>query len=140
MPKSAILTLPRRVSEHVLGLEVAVGDAVALRVREPGEHALEHAEHLRQLERADQRPQRAAGDVLHRDVGHAVVLEEVEQRDDVRVVERGGEPRLATKRCASVGSSLSRSRRLSTTSRSSAGWRTRYTTAIPPRASMRTIS
>ena len=42
-----------------------------------------------------ERPQRPAGHVLHRDVGHAVVLEEVEQGYDVRVVELRRQPRLA---------------------------------------------
>ena len=81
--------------QHVLRLEVAVRDALALRVSEPGEHALDDAADLRQLEPAHELAQRAARDVLHRDVGDAVVLEEVEQRDDVRVVERGRQPRLA---------------------------------------------
>ncbi len=70
-------------------------DPVPLRVHEPGQRALEDTEHLRQLERSDERPQRAARDVLHRDVGNAVVFEEVEQRHDVRVVERRRQPRLA---------------------------------------------
>jgi hypothetical protein len=81
--------------QEVLRLEVAVGDALALRVAEPGEHALDHPADLRQLEPADELAQRAARDVLHRDVRDAVVLEEVEQRDDVRVIQRGGEPGLA---------------------------------------------
>ena len=44
---------------------------------------------------ADERPQRAALDVLHRDVRRALVLEVVVDGDDVRVAERPGHPRLA---------------------------------------------
>ena len=44
----------------VLGLEVAVHDAVRLGVREPGEHPLHHADELRERQPADVRPQRAA--------------------------------------------------------------------------------
>ena len=81
------------VGDHqVLGLEVPVHDVVGVGVREAGEDALEHAADLRQRELADPRPQRAARDVLHRDVGRAVVLEEVEHGDDARVVQRAGEP------------------------------------------------
>ena len=67
----------------------------ALRVGEPGEHALEHADDLRQR-RACPTSGRSEprGEVLHRDVRHAVVLEEVEHRDDVRMVERAAEARL----------------------------------------------
>ena len=46
IPKSAILTAPRLRQQQVLGLEVAVREPVLLRVREPGQHAVEHAEHL----------------------------------------------------------------------------------------------
>ena len=76
--------------EHVLGLEVAVRDGVLLGVIQAGEHPVEHAEHLRRRERADVRSQRPAGDELHRDVRHAVGLEEVVERDDVRVREGAG--------------------------------------------------
>ena len=57
-----------RGHEQVLGLDVAVDDPLGLRVRERGEQAVEHAHHLRQGQRADERPQRAALEVLHRDV------------------------------------------------------------------------
>ena len=60
IPKSAILTVPAPREQEVLRLEVAVGDALALRVAEPGEHALDHPADLRQLEPADQLAQRAA--------------------------------------------------------------------------------
>ena len=70
-------------------------DPVGLGVGEPGEHAFERPEDLREREVADEPPQRPAAHVLHRDVRHAAVLEEVEERDDVGVVEPGREPRLA---------------------------------------------
>jgi hypothetical protein len=81
--------------EDVLGFEVPMRDPVRLGVGEAGEDPLEHGEHLRQSEMADEPAQRAAADVLHRDVGDTAVLEEVEQRDDVRVMQPGREPRLA---------------------------------------------
>ena len=80
-----------------------MGDALLLGVGEAGQHALDHAEDLRQAERADERAQRAPADVLHGDVGHAAVLEEVEQRDDVRVIERGRQARLADEALRSCG-------------------------------------
>ena len=43
----------------------------------------------------DERPQRAALDVLHRDVRRAVVLEVVVHGDDVRMAQRAGHARLA---------------------------------------------
>jgi hypothetical protein len=71
-----------------------VRDAVVLGVPEAGQHALQQQEDLRQRERAGQRAQRPARHVLHRDVGDPVVLEEVEQRHHVRVIELGRQPRL----------------------------------------------
>ena len=70
-------------------------DAVRFRVSEAGEQALEHAADLRQVHPADVRAQRAALDVLHRDVRRAVVLEVVVHGDDVRVRQRTRHARLA---------------------------------------------
>ena len=70
-------------------------DPVLLGVREPGEQPLEHAADLRQRHVPDVRPQRAALDVLHRDVRRAVVLEVVVHGDDVRMAQRAGDARLA---------------------------------------------
>ena len=81
--------------EQVLGLDVAVDDPHRLRVRERGEQPFEHARRLRQRQLADERAQRPADEVLHRDVRDAVLLEEVVDRDDVRVVQRAGDLRLA---------------------------------------------
>ena len=73
--------------------------------------------------------------------GHAVVLEEVEQRDDVRVVERGCKPRLADEALGQrrvVALQIEAlQHHLAVQCRPAC---TRYTTAIPPRASIRTIS
>ena len=46
-------------------------------------------------ELADQRAHVAAADVPHRDEQHAARLAGLEDRDDVRVIDRGGGPRLA---------------------------------------------
>ena len=80
---------------HVLGLEITVHDPSLPRRLQPREQPVEHAADLRQGQRPHVRPQRPSLDVLHRDVRHAVMLEEVEDRDDVRVLERPRKARLA---------------------------------------------
>ena len=90
-----------------------------------GQHALGDAEDLRERQRADERPQRPARDVLHGDVGHAAVLEEVEQRDHVRMVEPSGESGLLDEALGQPRIVALQVERLSTTWRSSTGWRTR---------------
>ena len=70
-------------------------DAVRFRVRQPGQQALEHAADLRHVHPPDVRAQRAALDVLHRDVGRAVVLEVIVHGDDVRMRQRARHARLA---------------------------------------------
>ncbi len=94
-PEVGDLDPPVGGDHQVLGLEVAVDDARGVRVRQPGEHVLQHAADLRGLQPADPRAQRAARDVLHRDVLDAAVLEVVEDGDDARVVERARDARLA---------------------------------------------
>ncbi len=94
-PEVGDLDAAVRADHQVLRLEVAVHDAVLLRRAEPGQQALEHAADLRERHPPDVRAQRAALDVLHRDVGRPVVLEVVEHRDHVRVDERARQPRLA---------------------------------------------
>ncbi len=84
-----------RGDHDVLRLQVAVHDAARLGVRQPREDALEHPGDLRQRQVRDERPQRPALDVLHRDVRGALVLEEVVDGDDVRMAERAGDTRLA---------------------------------------------
>ena len=85
------------VSRHhdVLGLQVTVHDAGRLRVCQRRQHALQYARDPSQRQAPHVLAQRAARDVLHRDVRRASVLEVLMHGDDVRVVERAGEPRLA---------------------------------------------
>jgi hypothetical protein len=80
---------------QVLGLKVAVDDAVLLAVGEPRQQALEHPADLRHRHLADVRAQRAALDVLHRDVRRALVLEVIVHGHDVRVAQRARDTRLA---------------------------------------------
>ena len=94
-PEVGDLHAPVRAHQHVLGLEVPVHDPGLLGGRQPRQHALEHARDLRQVELADERPQRPALDVLHRQVRDALVLEVLVDRDHVRVGERARQPRLA---------------------------------------------
>jgi hypothetical protein len=76
-------------------LAVAMDDSARLGVLEPCEQAFEHARDLRKGQGAHVRAERAALDVFHRDVRGALVLQVLVHRDDVRVVEGGGDPRLA---------------------------------------------
>ena len=95
MPKSAILTRPSAVTIRFSGLRSRWTIPCCLGVGEPGEQALEHAADLRERQLPHVRAQRAALDVLHRDVRRAVVLEVVVHGDDVRVAQRAGHARLA---------------------------------------------
>jgi hypothetical protein len=87
----------------VLGLHVTVDDAGRLGAHQSGENAFEDARELRGAERAHVRAQRAAGEVLHHDVGHAIVLEVLVDRDDVRIAQRAGQPRLAQETLSEIG-------------------------------------
>jgi hypothetical protein len=80
----------------VVGLEVAVLDPCRVRLGERVGHLHGDLERLarRELPAGQQVAQRAALDQLHRDPGDTRVLADVEHRDDVRVVERGGRARL----------------------------------------------
>ena len=69
-------------------------DPVIGGVGEGRQHALEHPGDLGQAERAHVGAQRAALEVLHRDVGHPLVLEVLVDGDDVGVPERAGDARL----------------------------------------------
>ena len=93
-PEVGDLGVPVGGQQHVLGLEVAVHDPLRGRLGEPAQHALEHARDVRQRQPPDERPQRPALEVLHRDERHAVVLEVLDHRHDARVVERAGDARL----------------------------------------------
>ena len=79
IPKSATFTRPSPVSSTFSGLRSRWTIPCACRLREARQDALQHARDLREREAARQRPQRAALEVLHRDVRRAVVLEEVDR-------------------------------------------------------------
>jgi hypothetical protein len=74
---------------HVLGLHVAVHEAEVVRGAERARDVDEPAEPPRHRDRpvADQRPQRAPLDELHREERHAVHVADVVDRDRVRVRE-----------------------------------------------------
>ena len=82
--------------EDVVGLDVAVDDAVLVGVGEGPGHVAEQAHHLGEWERTPREPraERLALDVGHGVVGQPVALARREQGDDVRVGEPGGEPDL----------------------------------------------
>jgi hypothetical protein len=76
---------------HVGRLDVAVDDAAGVRVLERATQLVGDAERLLErqpvwLRRVQQIVDRAAGHVLAHDVGPALVVADVEDRDDVRVV------------------------------------------------------
>ena len=83
---------------RVLGLEVAVDDPSRVRVLERRQRLIEHRGRLRRRERAARVEDLAHGasvHVLHHHVVHAVDRAPVEDRHDVRVVERRGRASLA---------------------------------------------
>jgi len=90
--------------EKVLGLDVAVDDSVALRVREARKDSFQGAAGLRQGQAAHVAAQRPAREVLHRDVRHTVLLEVLMDRDDVRVVKELESRASRRNRRADVGS------------------------------------
>jgi hypothetical protein len=79
------------VDEDVRGLEVAVDDALGVRVRERLGDAREDAHALAEVEPLHGVRERAAFDELHDEVGEAVDVARVVDGDDARVAEaRGG--------------------------------------------------
>jgi hypothetical protein len=85
-----------RVDDHVLRLQVAVDDPLAVRVAGRLQHLADHRDAL--LDRdpgVDQLLQRRPLDVLHGDVVGALPCAAVEDRDDVRVLQPGGRLGLA---------------------------------------------
>ena len=81
--------------QDVAGLDVAVHEPELVRRVEGVADLHEDPEQARQghaARLAEQRLEVAAGDVAHRDEQLAVRLARLVDRDDVRVVERGGQP------------------------------------------------
>ena len=75
---------------HVLGLEVAVDQALGVRGRQPAPRGEEQLEHLGPgRSRRETLLERRALDELHRDVDEPLVLADVVHRDHVRVGEAG---------------------------------------------------
>jgi hypothetical protein len=93
-PEVGDLCVAVRRDEHVLGLEIAVHDALRGRLGQTAEDAVEHARDLGEREPPDERAQRAALEVLHRDERHALVLEVLDHRHHARVIERAPDARL----------------------------------------------
>ena len=88
----------RPLGQDVGGLDVAVDEAALVRDAQPARDLRDDVGRPSQRQRAllpDQRLQVGAGDVSHRDVEEAVLLARVVDRDDVRVVDRRRETRLA---------------------------------------------
>ena len=86
------------VDDHVVRLDVAVDDPVAVREAERREdlaRVVDRDRHRQRAARDDQLLQRPPLDVLHRDVVGALGLAAVVDRDDVRVREAGRVRRLA---------------------------------------------
>jgi hypothetical protein len=80
--------------EHdVAGLEIAVGDAIAVRFIESAGNLRAEREHLRRGERSFLQAlrQRLAFEEFHDDEIHAVLLADVVQRADVRMIEAGND-------------------------------------------------
>ncbi len=88
--------LPRQ--QHVVGLHVAVHDAVAVRVGEGVAHIAQDPHRVAHGQLAlvgDASAQRLARDVRHDVVEQVALRSGGEQRDDMRVLQRGGKANLA---------------------------------------------
>ncbi len=86
--------------EDVAGLQIAVDDAVGVRVREAARDVACEPHGLERRHRASPEPllERLAAEELQDEEGSALVDAVVVQRDDVRVVEPGGRLRLLAQR------------------------------------------
>ena len=98
MPKSVILRRAVGGDEHVGGLDVTVHDPRAVgRGQGRGHLGADPRDlgHRHPAVLGEQLGQAAGGEVLHDQAGLAVVLDDVEDRDGVRVVQARGDPGLA---------------------------------------------
>ena len=97
---------PVVADDDVAGLDVAVHDARAMRVMEAGAevlHDLKLPRQRRRLVALEERAERFALDVLHRDVRLAFVLADIVDGDDVDVLEPAGRSGLARESLAQLG-------------------------------------
>jgi hypothetical protein len=93
------------VDHDVRGLDVAVDHAHAVRILQSRAqliHDLELAHHRQDGTPLEERGERLALDVLHGDERLAVLVAELEDRDDVAVLQLAGRPRLARKAFAGL--------------------------------------
>ena len=89
------LDVPPVVEHDVLGLDVAVDDALAVRVRERVEELHPDRDHIPVVQLVAQLVERVAADELPDEDAALIVREPVVERDDVGVVERRGRLDLA---------------------------------------------
>ena len=97
-PEVGHLRFALAVQQHVLGLDVAVDEALLVGEREPAgdlDRELERALHRQGADTADELLQILAGDELEDDERQAVMVSTVDHGDDVLVREAGDELRLA---------------------------------------------
>ncbi len=86
---------PVGVEQDVRGLDVAVQDAVRMRVAESARYPLQQRHHFLQVHRgAHPFGERAALDQLEHEEGNPVLVAEVEDLEDVGMLETGDRPRL----------------------------------------------
>jgi hypothetical protein len=91
--------------QHVGGLDVAVDEPAAVRGVERAPDLPDDADGalgVQPVRRLDERAHVGALDVAHREVEHALRLAGLEDRDDVGMVDRGGELRLGLEAVAEV--------------------------------------
>ena len=107
MPKSVTIgRLLARVEQDVVGLDVAMHDAVRVRVRERVAHFAQDAAHLGGIERAaivNPLGERVAVDERHHEKDEPVLFVDAVDRDDARVRQLRRGLRLAEKTRADLG-------------------------------------